>query len=88
MEIKKDVAGYTTSPKDFVYLQEDGGSSAVELTVTITLSEYRGLIEAKARADMSGEVVENWKLRAEIERLKAAIAEYAVAESEEVQGRA
>lgn len=38
-----------------------------ELTVTVTLAEYRALVECKARRDMDGETIGRLKL--EIKRL-------------------
>ena len=51
-------------------LTEDG-----VLTVTITLSEYRELVTAKAKADQLKNDMQNWELRNEIDRLKARIVE-------------
>lgn len=38
-----------------------------ELTVTVTLAEYRALVECKVRSDMDGETINRLKL--EIKRL-------------------
>ena len=59
-------------------LTEDG-----ILTVTITLSEYRELVTARAKADQLKHDMENWELRNEIDRLKARIVELASGEGSE-----
>lgn len=53
------------------------------LTVTITLSEYRELVAAKAKADQLKNDMQNWELRNEIDRLKARIVELVSGESGE-----
>lgn len=48
---------------------------AGELTVTITLSEYRELVQAKAKADQRKETESIWQLRADNQKLRDKIAE-------------
>lgn len=53
------------------------------LMVTITLSEYRELVTAKAKAEQLKNDMENWQLRQEVERLKAQIVKLASGEDSE-----
>jgi len=56
------------------------------LMVTITLSEYRELVTAKAKAEQLKNDMENWQLRQEVERLKAQIVKLASGEDSEDGG--
>jgi DNA-binding transcriptional MerR regulator len=46
-----------------------------KLMVTITLAEYRELVEAKAKADQRKETESIWQLRAENQKMRDKIAE-------------
>lgn len=46
-----------------------------ELMVTITLAEYRELVQEKAKADQRKETESIWQLRAENQKLRDKIAE-------------
>lgn len=64
--LDKKLSGYGTT-QDFV--------APRELTVTITLAEYRSLIEsdAKSRATIDEERSAKWKLQSEVNELKKQI---------------
>lgn len=48
------------------------------IMVTITLSEYRELVTAKAKAEQSKYDMDNWQLRNEVNRLKQQILDMAI----------
>ena len=79
MDIMK-ATSYSVDSEDFVLLQGDGESVAEELTVTITLHEYRELVKAAARKEAISDMAEKWELRQEVDRLKQRILEITTAE--------
>ena len=70
MEIEKKVEGWPTRAEDYVVCDAD---SYRELTVTITLHEYRDLVENRARNEQKGIDCREWELNREIDRLKGEI---------------
>ncbi len=75
-KFSKETSGYGIDKNDFVIENE--------LTVTITLNEYRELISVKAKRDEEKEKLQSkcWKLESEISKLKDKILELTTSESE------
>ena len=75
-KFSKETSGYGINSNDFVIEQE--------LTVTITLNEYRELITVKAKRDEEKDKLQSkcWKLESEISKLKDKILELTTSESE------
>jgi len=75
MRIEKDT-NYINSNYDYkIYQTVEGGEGFEELTIEITLSEYRELVRQNAVSKFEYEKIqsENWKLNKEIDELKETI---------------
>ncbi len=66
MDIEKNTTGYGVSRDNFA-ITNDGYT---EITVTITLNEYRDLVSSKAKAEQYATDSEKWRLLGEIKELK------------------
>lgn len=66
MDIEKNTTGYGVSRDNFVVTNE----GYTEITVTITLNEYRDLVSSKAKAEQYATDSEKWRLLGEIKELK------------------
>ncbi len=67
MEIEKKISGWGASADDFAMTDAD---ACMELTVHITLHEYRELITENASLKQQKKDMSEWEMREEIKRLK------------------